>query len=74
MDMKAFLQKVDQQNPNQPEFLQAVTEVMTSLEDFLAANPKYQEEALLERIVEPERAISFRVPRVDDQGKVQVNK
>jgi len=74
MDMKTFLQKVDQQNPNQPEFLQAVTEVMTSLEDFLAANPKYQEEALLERIVEPERAISFRVSRVDDQGKVQVNR
>ena len=72
--MKTFLQKVDQQNPNQPEFLQAVTEVMTSLEDFIEANPKYQEEDLLERIVEPERAISFRVPRVDAQGKVQVNK
>lgn len=74
MDMKTFLQKVDQQNPNQPEFLQAVTEVMSSLEDFLAANPKYQEDSLLERIVEPERAISFRVSRVDDQGKVQVNR
>jgi glutamate dehydrogenase (NADP+) len=73
MDMKTFLQKVEQKYSNQPEFLQAVTEVMTSLEDFLAANPKYQEESLLERLVEPERAISFRVTREDDQGKIQVN-
>ncbi|MDU5698745.1 MAG: NADP-specific glutamate dehydrogenase, partial [Haemophilus parainfluenzae] len=59
---------------NQPEFLQAVREVFTSIWPFLEANPKYRSEALLERLVEPERAIQFRVAWTDDKGQVQVNR
>ena len=61
-------------HPHQPEFHQAVTEVMNSLEEFLTANPKYNSQSLLERIIEPERIIIFRVPRVDDSGIVQINR
>ena len=62
-----------QKNPSQPEFIQAATEVLTSLEPVIQANPKYEEAAILERLVEPERQIIFRVPWVDDHGKVHVN-
>ena len=61
-------------NPNEPEFIQAVTEVVNTLSVVIDNDPKYQNEALMERIIEPERVIMFRVPWVDDQGKVQVNK
>ncbi len=61
-------------NPNEPEFHQTVTEVLTSLENVIAAHPEYEQAALLERIVEPERIIQFRVVWVDDSGKTQVNK
>ncbi len=67
--------RVVEQNPNEPEFHQAVKEVLDSLRLVIDANEeKYRKAALLERLVEPERIISFRVPWVDDQGKVQVNK
>ena len=67
--------KVVEKNPAQPEFHQAVKEVLESLKPIVDANEeKYRKEALLERIVEPERQILFRVPWVDDQGQVQVNK
>ncbi|MGN0203286.1 MAG: NADP-specific glutamate dehydrogenase [Coprococcus sp.] len=69
-----IIEKVKAKNPNEPEFIQAVTEVMNSLRLVVDNNPKYQSEALLERIVEPERIIIFRVPWVDDAGKVQVNR
>ena len=69
-----IIEKVKAKNPNEPEFIQAVTEVMNSLRLVVDTNPKYQNEALLERIVEPERIIIFRVPWVDDAGKVQVNR
>ncbi|WP_425411742.1 Glu/Leu/Phe/Val dehydrogenase dimerization domain-containing protein [Methylomicrobium lacus] len=69
-----FLTHVDQLNPGQPEFLQAVTEVMESLWPFIARYPKYAENGLLDRLVEPERIIMFRVSWVDDHGKVQVNR
>ena len=59
---------------DQPEFLQAATEVLTTLPPALEAHPEYEENALLERLVEPERIIIFRVPWVDDEGKVQVNR
>ena len=59
--LDAFLEKVAQRDGNQPEFLQAVREVFTSIWPFLEANPKYRSEALLERLVEPERAFQFRV-------------
>ena len=61
-------------NSNEPEFIQAATEVLTSLEPVFEQNPKYQENSILERIVEPERVIMFRVPWIDDNGKMQVNR
>lgn len=67
-------QTVKDRNPNESEFHQAVKEVFDSLVPVLAKNPVYMSQAILERIVEPERTISFRVPWVDDQGKVKVNR
>lgn len=72
--LSSFLESVQKRDPQQPEFLQAVREVFTSLWPFLENNPKYREQALLERFVEPERVIQFRVCWVDDQGKVHVNR
>lgn len=69
-----IIERVKAKNPNEPEFIQAVTEVMNSLSLVVDNDPKYQNESLLERIVEPERIIMFRVPWVDDSGKIQVNK
>ena len=68
------LEKVIEKNPAQPEFVQAVKEVLESLEPVFEANPQYQSEAILERITEPERQLMFRVPWVDDNGKIQVNR
>ena len=73
-DLNVLFQKIKQRDPNQPEFHQAVEEVFGSLQPFLAKNPKYTQQALLERIVEPERVIMFRVSWVDDKGQVQVNR
>ncbi|GAB6187861.1 NADP-specific glutamate dehydrogenase [Thermopirellula anaerolimosa] len=72
--LQQFLEKVLARDPGQPEFHQAVTEVFESLWPFLEENPKYKERALLERMVEPERVIHFRVSWVDDQGRVHVNR
>ncbi len=69
-----FLAYVEARGPHQPEFLQAVEEVMTSLWPFIQKNPKYAEHGLLERLVEPERVIQFRVSWMDDQGQVHVNR
>ena len=69
-----FLEHVALRNPGQPEFLQAVTEVAESLWPFLEQNPRYAEQGLLERLVEPERVVMFRVAWVDDAGRVQVNR
>ncbi len=60
--------------PNEPEFLQTVEEVLTSIEPVLQAHPEYEKAGLLERLIEPERMVSFRVPWVDDNGQVQVNR
>lgn len=68
------LEQVIAKNPAQPEFHQAVDEVLNSLRPVIEANPKYQKSGLLERIVEPERQLMFRVPWIDDNGKVQVNR
>ena len=73
-----YLQRVyddlAKRNPEQKEFLQAVEEVLESLEPVVAAHPEYEKAGLIERLVEPERIIMFRVPWVDDAGKVQVNR
>ncbi len=68
------IDQVKEKNAEQPEFIQAVTEVLTSLEPVIDAHPEYEAAGLLERIVEPERVVMFRVPWVDDEGKVQVNR
>ena len=68
------MEHVALRNPGQPEFLQAVTEVMESLWPLISAHPKYAEQGLLDRLVEPERVIMFRVCWVDDHGTVQVNR
>ncbi|MEK8078855.1 NADP-specific glutamate dehydrogenase [Pseudomonas sp. XK-1] len=69
-----FLAALKQRDPDQPEFHQAVEEVVRSLWPFLQANPRYLQAGILERMVEPERAILFRVPWVDDAGQVRVNR
>ncbi len=69
-----FLAVVAKKNPGQPEYLQAVTEVVESLWPFISQNPRYAEHGVLDRLVEPERAILFRVSWVDDKGEVQVNR
>ncbi len=69
-----FLAHVAQRNPGQPEYLQAVTEVMESLWPYIEKHPKYTSHSLLERLVEPERVIMFRISWVDDHSEVQVNR
>ncbi|MEO7941160.1 MAG: Glu/Leu/Phe/Val dehydrogenase dimerization domain-containing protein, partial [Burkholderiaceae bacterium] len=69
-----FLAYVARRNPEQPEYLQAVSEVIDSLWPFISHEPKYAEQGLLERLIEPERVIIFRVSWVNDQGHVQVNR
>ena len=69
-----FLAHVERNNPGQPEFLQAVTEVIESLWPYIARHPRYAEHGLLERLVEPERVIMFRISWVNDHGDVQVNR
>jgi glutamate dehydrogenase (NADP+) len=72
--VEGFLGHMAQRNPGQPEYLQAVTEVLESLWPYIQQHPKYATQSLLERLVEPERIIIFRVSWVDDHGEVQVNR
>ena len=72
--VKSFMSGVEARNPAEPEFLQAVREVVESLSLVLDQHPEYREARVLERIVEPERVIMFRVPWMDDRGQVQVNR
>ena len=72
--LESFLAHVQQRDPHQSEFAQAIREVMTTLWPFLEENPRYRQMALLERLVEPERVIQFRVAWVDDRNQVQVNR
>lgn len=69
-----ILEELKAKNADQPEFIQAATEILSTLGPALDAHPEYEENALLERFVEPERVVMFRVPWVDDSGKVQVNR
>ncbi|MBN3035514.1 MAG: NADP-specific glutamate dehydrogenase [Bacteroidales bacterium] len=72
--VKEFMAKVIARNPGEVEFHQAVEEVVSSLVPYIEEHPKYKEAKILERVVEPERVILFRVPWVDDKGEIQVNK
>jgi len=68
------LEIVKKRNPNEPEFLQAVTEVFESIAPAVTRNKKYRDAKILERLVEPERLIHFRVPWIDDKGEIQINR
>ena len=73
-DLKALFETVKKRNPNDPEFLQAVTEVFESFEVIDKVHPELLDDAVLERLVEPDRQIMFRVPWVDDKGVTRVNR
>ena len=72
--LKRVYETVQKRNPNEPEFQQAVLEVLESFEPVVEARPELEKNGIIDRIVEPERMIMFRVPWVDDEGKVQVNR
>jgi len=72
--IQKFVDSIEKSNPNEPEFMQAVQEVAETVIPFIEDNPKYQGKKLLERMVEPERTITFRVTWTDDQGEIQVNR
>ena len=72
--VNAFMEHVKAKNPAESEFHQAVFEVVSSVMPFIEKHPKYQKAKILERIVEPERVMMFRVPWLDDNGDVQVNR
>src|SRR5207244_7225912 len=72
--IQEVLETVKKRNPNEPEFLQAVTEVLESIRPVIERNKKYRDAKILERLVEPERMIQFRVPWIDDKGQIQVNR
>ena len=69
--VQRIIDQVKAKDPDQPEFIQAVTEVMSTLEPVIEAHPEYEEAKILERIIEPERIIQFRVPWVDDNRPLQ---
>lgn len=76
--MNKYLERVladtEQKNSNEPEFLQAVKEVLNTIEPVLNVHKEYEQNAVLERMIEPERIITFRVPWIDDSGKIRVNR
>ena len=72
--VEQVLEDLKKRNPNEPEFHQAATEILTTLAPVVEAHPEYEKAGLLERFVEPERVVMFRVPWVDDSGKTRVNK
>ena len=72
--IRLVLDTVEARNPHEPEFLQAVHEVLESIAPVLEAHPEFVDGGILERLVEPERQILFRVPWVDDAGRLQVNR
>lgn len=72
--IESFVAQVVKNNPNEPEFIQAVQEVAETVIPFIEKNPKYQNKKLLTRMVEPERTLIFRVPWTDDTGEIQVNR
>ena len=74
MDLKKVIADIEAKNPAQPLYIQAAKEVLETIVDFVNENPKYDKYAIVERILEPERIIKFRVSWVDDKGQIQVNR
>ena len=72
--IQEVLETVNKRNRNEPEFLQAVTEVLESIRPVIERSKKLRDARILERLVEPERMIQFRVPWIDDKGQIQVNR
>ena len=72
--LKKVIKEVETKNPNEPEFLQAVKEVFATVEPILDKHPEFEKLAILERFVEPERIITFRIPWINDNGEVVVNR
>src|SRR3974377_1606381 len=72
--VNSFMARLKAKNPGEPEFHQAVQEVMESLGLVIERHPEYRAAKILERMVEPERVIMFRVPWTDDQGEIQINR
>jgi glutamate dehydrogenase (NADP+) len=72
--VNGFMDEISAKNPNEPEFLQAVREVANTVIPFIESTPQYQNQNLFTRMCEPERAIIFRVPWVDDKGKFRINR
>ncbi|HSA30341.1 MAG TPA: NADP-specific glutamate dehydrogenase [Candidatus Omnitrophota bacterium] len=72
--VQEFMEKIVAKNPGEPEFHQAVQEVAESLMPFIDKNPQYKKAKILERLAEPERVITFRVPWLDDKGEIQINR
>lgn len=73
MDLEKFMNDLEKKHPGEVEYLQAVREVLESLEDVLIENPQFETAGIIKRIVEPDRILTFKVPWVDDNGNVQVN-
>ncbi|TVQ15450.1 MAG: NADP-specific glutamate dehydrogenase [Bacteroidetes bacterium] len=74
MNLEKIMADLEKKNPGQPEFLQAVKEVLETIEDVVRENPKYEAANIIERIIEPDRVIKFKVQWMDDKGNVQVNR
>ncbi|HZK08656.1 MAG TPA: NADP-specific glutamate dehydrogenase [Bacteroidales bacterium] len=73
MDLKKFMIDLEKRHPGEMEYLQAVQEVLETLEDVLKENPQFESAGIVKRIVEPDRILTFKIPWVDDNGQVQVN-
>jgi glutamate dehydrogenase (NADP+) len=73
MDIEKVMNNLEQKHPGEVEYLQAVREVLESLEDILSENPHFEAKGIIDRIIEPDRVLTFKVPWVDDEGKVHVN-
>lgn len=74
MDLEKIMNELEKKNPGEKEYLQAVREVLESIEDIVNTNPQFEAAGIIERIIEPDRVLMFRVSWVDDNGKVQVNR
>jgi len=73
MEVARIMQDLEKKHPGELEYLQAVKEVLTSIQDVYNQHPEFEKAKIIERLVEPERITTFRVPWVDDKGEVQVN-
>lgn len=74
MELQSFMEEIKAKNPNEPEFHQAVEEVATTLIPYINEHPEYEKAKILQRIAEPERVVMFRVPWVDDNNEIQINR